>query len=622
MEFRFRTLFVTVAVALSGLVSCEEPDGPDEPVIDLESGVSNVVNTYETRNISHLGTTVSIKFDAAVAWTASIKTNPEKDDAGKEWATINSNTVSGEAKEGATVRIAVSQNKSSEKRRLELWITAEGFEPERVATLTQASSGSSVDAEMNRTLNTFMHDILKEDYLFVDAYNELEVDLTVPYTEFLPTHLLAMGDVNVEDGGYYKPVQNNSGERFIYSSLVELAPVTRSAQIGNLGFGPFISTALEEGSTEMGIAASFVRRGSPAEKAGMRRGDIVYAVNGNRLTTRNYQSYMHNLYQNAVGEYTLDFLRYEANDAGGYTLNSYKSQKMYAGAHIFDPILHASVLTYPEDPSIKIGYLVFETFDLNSQEFLVETIDNFVSEGITDMILDLRFNYGGAVAQSRWLSGCIAGAANWDKTFCKVVFNDGETENWTFGNGYTAETDNLGQPKDLGLTRLYVIGSYNTASAAELVINSLKGIDFPVKLIGSSTEGKNVGMNVSQTEYKGRTFQFQPVTFWVRNAKDWGDYADGFRPDEYVNNDNVSLDDDADNVFPYSFSDWGNMDFNIALQWAYCDITGKARWDDWTKEQNAAAPASKASAPSFRPSPVDFQPMDIPAGKAGNLIFR
>ncbi len=607
---------MAAAFAVFGIVSCEEPapvvpDDEDPPVVKPESGISNVVNSYEDKSVSYLGCSVSIKFDAAAAWTAAVKPSPETDASGNEWATINANTVSGEAKKGATVRISIKQNKTVEERTVELWVTVEGFEPELVATLNQASSGSTVDAAMNTELNTFMHNILKEDYLFADAYNKLDVDLTVSYNEFLSTHLLAMGDVNVEDGGYYKPVQNNSGQRYIYSNLVEVQPVTKAAQVSGLGFGPFISTALAEGSSDMGIAASYVRRGSPAEKAGMRRGDIIYSVNGTRLTTSNYRNYMNTLYANPSGQYQFEFLRFEANETGGYDKNAYASGTAYAGAHIFDPILHASVLSYEENPAIKIGYLVFETFDLNSQDFLVETIEEFVKVGITDLILDLRFNYGGAVAQSRWLSGCIAGQKNWDKTFCKVVFNDGETENWTFEKGYTTATDNLGLPEDLGLERLFVIGSYNTASASELLVNSLRGIDFPVKLIGSSTEGKNVGMNVSQTEYKGRHFQFQPVTFYVRNAKDFGDYADGFLPDEYVNNDNTDLTDDADNVFPYSFSDWGNMDFNIALQWAYCDITGKPRWTHTpTKSQ------------SFIPSPVDFQPMDIPLEKAGNLIYN
>jgi C-terminal processing protease CtpA/Prc len=273
-------------------------------------------------------------------------------------------------------------------------------------------------------------------------------------------------------------------------------------------------------------------------------------------------------------------------------------------------VLHASILADPDDESAKIGYLVYETLDLNSQDLLEETIAEFAAAGITDLILDLRFNAGGAVAQSRWLTGCIAGAANGSKTFTKVVYNNGQTENWTFDYGYNTDTDPLGKPADLGLERLFVICSYNTASAAELVINSLRGIDFPVKLIGCKTEGKNVGMTVSETTYNGRRFQFSPVTFWVKNAKDFGDYPDGIEPDEYVNNDNTLTTDDADNVFPYSFSDWGNMDYNIALQWAYCDITGKPRW---THDPSAKASVSVA--------PCAVQPMNVSNGRFGNLVY-
>ena len=588
----------------------EEPDKEQTPVTP-ESGLANIKNSYADKEVSHLGSTVSIKFDASASWTAelALKTTP---DVG--WAAISQSTQSGDAKKAATVRVVIEANKTPEARELELWVAVEGFEKELVATLVQAASGSSADSKINAALNTYMHDILKEDYLFKDAYNAQEIDLTVAYSEFLAKHLLSLGDVNVEDGGYYRATQPNPGERFIYTNIVEVMGVsetqTKAVQTGGLGFGPFISTALEAGSSMMAIAPSYVRRGSPAEAAGLRRGDLIYAVNGMQLTTSNYRNYMTSLYQSPSGSYKFSFLRFEDNGEGGYALNAYESGTAMSSVHIYDPVLHASILTDPDNSSTKIGYLVYESFDLNSQEFLEETINDFAEAGITDLILDLRFNAGGAVAQSRWLSGCIAGAANYSKTFTKVVYNDNSTEDWKFDYGYSNDTDALGLPTDLGLERLYVITSYNTASAAELVISSLKGIDFPVKMIGCRTEGKNVGMTVSETTFSGRRFQFSPVTFWVRNAKGWGDYKDGIEPDEYVNNDNTLTTDDADNVFPYSFSDWGNMDYNIALQWAYCDITGKARWTHTpeTKSMNALCP-------------VEAQPMSHEFGRHGNLRY-
>ena len=607
-------LIATVFTVVVSAVSCQKGNLDDENAGEKpeDTGISNVKCTYDDKDVSYLGATVSVKFDASASWTAHLEllTSPEE-----EWARINSSTVSGEGKTNRTVRIAFDENKSVEERRLELWVTVEGYDPECVVELVQAASGTSADAELNEHLNAYMHDILKEDYLFKDAYNAQEIDLTINYKDFLPEHLLYLGDVNEEDGGYYRTSHSNSGQRFIYTNIVEVQPIsaisTKAVQTGGLGFGPFMSSSLPDNPSLMCIATSYVRRGSPAEQAGLRRGDMIYAVNGTQLTTGNYLNYMTGLYQNPTGTFSFSFLRFEPNGKGGYALNSYDTQAVSAQAHIYDPVLHASILTDPDNSATRIGYLVYESFDLNSQEFLEETIDEFVAAGITDLILDLRFNAGGAVAQSRWLSGCIAGAASYDKTFTQVVYNDGKTENWTFGYGYNNDTDNLGLPTDLGLSSLYVITSYNTASAAELVISSLKGIDFPVKMIGCRTEGKNVGMTVSETTYKGRRFQFSPVTFWVRNAKGWGDYKDGIEPDEYVNNDNGSYADDADNVFPYSFGDWGNMDYNIALQWAYCDITGTARW---THTPDAAKACLM--------TPVDMQPAARVQGRFGNLNYN
>ena len=583
-----KTLIVMAAAALLSLTSCQEK----EPA----SVVGNVSVSVGDKAVTYRGATVTVTFDATAAWTAELRLlNGEG-----EWASIRSNTLKGNAKNGALVRISFEENDTPDERTCELWITLEGKGSGPACTLTQAASSTAADAAISQFLNSYMHDILKKDYLFVDAYNQLEVDLSVDYRDFLSTHLLSLGEVNEADGGYNK----ETGERFIYTNIAEVEIGTKAIQTGGLGFGPFISTALAVGSTDIGIAPAYVRRGSPAAAAGLRRGDLIYGVNGMKLTTSNYKNYMTSLYQGASGTYTFNFMRLE--DTGGmYQWQEYSTKAIAAAPHIYDPVLYLSLLTDPDNPQTKIGYLVYESFDLNSHEFLQDAIDQFVAAGITDLILDLRFNAGGAVAQSRWLSGCIAGEANERNTFTKVVYNNGSEEIWTFGHGYNNDVDNLGKPTYLGLSRLYVITSYNTASAAELVINSLRGVDFPVKLIGGETEGKNVGMTVSEVDYNARRFQFAPVTFWVKNAKDFGDYPNGIFPDEIVPSS-------YDNAFPYSFADWGNIDKNIALQWAYCDITGKDRW----------ASTITRSEMSQAPVVYEMQPLETQNGRFGNLIYN
>ena len=582
-------IYVAAIAAALSMYSCQEKEA------DLL--VENVKVSVGDRKITHRGATVDVTFKAPLSWAVRL----ELKNGEGQWATLREDMNQGEASQSARVRIVFEKNESSEERTLDVWVTLGEQDEQLLCTLTQAVSEESADAAISKSLNAYMHEILQKDYLFADAYNELEVDLTVSYKDFLSTHLLQLGKVNEADGGYDK----ETGERFIYTNVAEVQYVTKAVQTTGYGFGPFISTALAEGSTDMGIAPSFVRRGSPAAAAGLQRGDIIYGVNGQRLTTSNYGNFMYILYQGGSSTYKFDYLRYEQNGSGGYTLNAYTSDAVTPDVYVYDPVLYASILGDDDNEATKIGYLVYESFDVDSQEFLKDAIDQFVEAGITDMILDLRFNAGGAVAQSRWLSGCIAGPAHDKSTFTKVIYRDGSDENWTFGHGYTADVDNLGKPVDLGLDRLYIITSYNTASAAELVINSLKGIDFPVKLIGGTTEGKNVGMTVSQYEHDGRIFHFSPVTFWVRNAKDFGDYPNGINPDEYVR-------ENVDNAFPYSFADWGNMDFNIALQWAYCDITGKDRWNSLL---------TKSAASEQNLTPCGFQKPELAHGRSGLLVY-
>lgn len=598
---------LSVCIAACQKEGTEEPGttpGPDDGQQEVPvSFVSDIDNPNEGKEVSYHGATVTVRFDASADWSATLvlKTAPEK-----EWASISS-SPSGEAKEGCRVRVVIDENKTDSAREAELWLSAEGYEDVCAAVLVQAESGASSGAKLNVTLNTYMHEILKEDYLFKDAYNALEVDLTVNYTEFLNRHLLALGDANLEDGGYYKSHQAGAGERYIYTSIAEVMYTksgveTKSSVTGGFGFGPFMSTALDNSENPvMGITPAYVRKGSPAEIAGIRRGDVIYMVNGMELTKDNYINWMNALYQNMSGSYSFTYLRDNGNG-----FQPYESGQVTASTYVYNPVLHVSVIE-----GTDIGYLVYEAFDMNSQEYLESAINGLKSAGISELILDLRYNSGGAVAQSRWLAGCIAGAANWNKTFTRAVYHDGSVEDWKFNYGYDNDTDNLGLPVDLGLDRVYVICSYNTASAAELIISSLEGIDFDIRTIGSVTEGKNVGMTVTETSAGGRKFQFSPVTFRLYNAKGWSGYADGIVPDALVNNDNGVLTDDYDYLFPYSFADWGDIQHQSALQLAVLDILGAG-----------SQQASVSSLCDRQLRPVSCQPMKAGHGRYGNLVYK
>ena len=584
---------LTVVAAVFVAVGCgKEPVQEDEPVVDT-AGVKGFVNPAKGRDISSYGEVISCVLTTEGNYTAWF----EFVSGGDDWAEMTKGNTGTEGRN--TVRISFAVNETDEDRSVELMVQVEGNEPKSLAVFKQQKNAGTAKLQKNTALNTYMHQRLVEEYLW-EEYASLEVDLTVEYTEFLNKYLLMLGNVNIEDGGKYRSGENK-GNRFIYSNIQEVVPATKSYEVGGLGFGPIFSSRIDAQNDVMGLSIAYVHQGSPAWSAGMKRGDTIYSVNGVVLTSANYKNYMTALYYSPSGTYRFAFVR-------NADMNERYEVQVTTDVYRYDPVLYSAIFGEEEH---RVGYLVLENFDLDAQDFVVDIIQQFKDNAITDLILDLRFNPGGAVAQSRYLASAIAGTAHLDDVFVQVKFRGNKQQTWKFRGGPN-DQDGLGIAPDLGLKRLYVIGSENTASASELIINGLRGIDFPVYLYGSQTEGKNVGMTTTQTTYEGCMYLFSPITFRVANAKGFGDYPDGFKADVMVNNQNSSYADDIDNTFPYSFGDWGDMSFNKALHLAYQDIVGVT----------AATAAAPCSASAFTPVPLDATGLKQPShGRYGNVIY-
>ena len=550
-------------------------------------GISSIENPREGKLVSVFGETVTVTFAATDAWSAELVLSPEGD-----WAEIYQAQGNDGAGKGI-VRVKFTKNTTESERTAELYVTVKGGKKELIATLTQAAGENK--SAMSEYLNKYMDERLVNEYLWAEDYSKLTRDMSISYDKFLYTHLTKLGDTNIEDGGYYRDYSSSRGERYIYSYIQEVtttkAPVmTKAGELSStygLGIGPLFASVFESGTDYIGLTVGYVYPGSPAEAAGLRRGDTIYQVGNSRITRSDYQRYMQELFYSPKGTYQLGVARYEINEAAQkYDLNLNHTIEITPSEYGYNPIIFAAIMTNQNVdgdsdsniPAFNIGYMASESFDSSAQEVLEYQIKQFIDAGITELILDLRYNVGGEVQQSRYLASSIVGHDYDDKDFFKAEFVGKRVEPWKFKSG-PSESDKLGVAPAMGLKRLWVIMSENTASASELIIHGLKGVDFPVTLIGSRSEGKNVGMVVTQTIYNGRRFEFAPITYRGLNHKNEYAPADGFEPDEgnLLNNQDSNYSNDVDNMFPYSFGDWGNFDFNIALYCCFCDIIGEER---------------------------------------------
>ena len=185
------------------------------------------------------------------------------------------------------------------------------------------------------------------------------------------------------------------------------------------------------------------------------------------------------------------------------------------------------------------------------------------------------------------------------------------SEMWIRDSPYGDDTCLLTeQTTNLGIRHLYIIATGNTASASELVISGLRGLDVPVTIVGARTEGKNCGMDVMVRTIDRYDYEFAPITFLNYNAKGFNEFSDGFEPDvdiaTYFKDDANQSHVNNASMFPMPLAPWGMASYNIALMETMMRITGG------TFKTETAEPAPAAVTRGLAPSRITLQQPERP----------
>jgi len=174
----------------------------------------------------------------------------------------------------------------------------------------------------------------------------------------------------------------------------------------------------------------------------------------------------------------------------------------------------------------NVGYFAFDTHIAKSEGELIAAVNQLKDANVTDLVIDMRYNGGGLLYIASELAYMISNPARTSgKTFEQLTYNDKSTSlNWSLPF-YSSGVSNSNLPH-LDLSHVTILVTRGTASASESVINSLRGVDVTVDLVGATTRGKPYGF-VPQDNcgYTYFAIQFKGV-----NQKGFGDYADGFAP--------------------------------------------------------------------------------------------
>ena len=284
---------------------------------------------------------------------------------------------------------------------------------------------------------------------------------------------------------------------------------------------------------------------SPAANAGIKRGDLIYKVDGVELTVDDFSA-INNVFRNPNISLEL------ANVENGQLNPIVQEYSLTAALITENPVHYHSII---EEGNKKIGYLVYNGFRNTFNGELNEVFGIFKSEGVDELILDMRYNGGGSVLTSAFLASMIDGNVPADnETFARLQYNEKRDPQNGFSYPFFDEvflydktsSARIGEENMNRLTtvdRLYVIGGQRTASASEMIINGLRPY-MPVIHIGETTVGKNEGSitvvdsSAPYTNVNSRnsnhTVGMQPIVFQIFNSLNQSDYTFGFEPDVEV----------------------------------------------------------------------------------------
>ena len=336
-----------------------------------------------------------------------------------------------------------------------------------------------------------------------------------------------------------KDAMNGKGDKYSYMEEDPKAPQqeSRSQMLDRTStYGMEFELTNDPTGTTNHIHAHvlYVLDGSPAQQAGITRGDWLSSVDGQRITTSNYQ-----LLKNG-GSIKVARTRIYSTELGytwqpADTLNLAASITMEINPFLIDTLYQVE--------GQRIAYLMYNEFSTGPEnkgteetynEQMRAIFANFKAQQPDALILDLRYNNGGYLQCAQALGSLVAPASALGKNFVNLQFNakaNPQRKAYPLLESY-AEAN-------LNLSKVYILTTNHTASASEALINGL--IPYMGKenviLIGERTEGKNVAMTAFRNETYGITLW--PVVAYTSNAEDFSDYGDGFEPTHELKERNI-----------------------------------------------------------------------------------
>ena len=388
------------------------------------------------------------------------------------------------------------------------------------------------DAPSHPTGNGTQEELLMDSVYLYSKEVYFWNDLIPSYEEFKPRQYKGSGELASAQNVMAAIRDHQPKDRFSFVTTLEESQAIQTGEDKDYGF--FVKAAsidLEEPTDSIYWFVTYVYDQSTAGAAGVERGWIVNKINGTQL---GYDEPSANILNNTFfgngANASFEFLKPDSTTA---TVSLSKTSFQA------NSVLHKEVIN---TGGKKVGYLVFnQFFGQPSRNELGDAFTFFQSQGINDLVVDLRYNPGGSTETQDTLANLIAPqAANGQRMYAYEFNQQLQQGNFPllkrkpgFQNvSFTEDVNSIDFEKagSLNLTRVFFIVTGSTASASELLMNNLKPY-MEVKLVGDTTYGKPVGFFPIPVF----NYALYPISFRTINSAGQADYYDGFAPDKVAN---------------------------------------------------------------------------------------
>lgn len=256
--------------------------------------------------------------------------------------------------------------------------------------------------------------------------------------------------------------------------------------------------------SETDLRIAYVQPQSTAGQSGLKRGDRIVQLNGFEIDISNIEQF--NTVLQSATELKLKIL----NDSSRFDVSLERTE------YSVEPII--SSITFDIDGT-KVGYIHLFTFSPTAAARFSEIINSFSSDDVEYLIIDLRYNGGGLLSEMEKIANTIVCPEAYGQIMYQTDYNE-------IYRPFGSKTFFYQASNSQCYKKIYFITAYRTASASEVLINSLRPFS-DVKIVGTRTHGKLMGMHVIPFQ----DYVLVPTSYRITNQEGFHDDFLGLAPD-------------------------------------------------------------------------------------------